>query len=277
MPDKVIVLDAGHGGRDPGAVANGLVEKDIALRIACAAASKLEQYQDARVLLTRSTDVFLELSQRTSFANRERADVFVSVHCNAGGGAGGFETFAYTSASAAASALQNVLHREVWQRISRLGVDRDRGQKRANLHVCRESRMPAVLVECLFVDVPADAARLRRADVLDTFADGIAAGVASYLGLQPKQTATLVRIEVDGRHVADGEAIDGQTWGPARLVGEALGVRIGYSAGAVTVNGTPLKTRLVGSAGWVPLRSLADAAGARISWDGKAQTVRLSK
>ncbi|NLO55534.1 MAG: N-acetylmuramoyl-L-alanine amidase [Thermovirga sp.] len=79
---KTVVIDAGHGGKDPGAVANGIREKDINLRVARLMADMLKK-EGLRVVLTRSTDVYLQLSQRTSIALKEDADAFVSLHCNA--------------------------------------------------------------------------------------------------------------------------------------------------------------------------------------------------
>jgi len=77
-----VVIDAGHGGKDPGAVANGVREKDINLRVARLMADMLKK-EGLRVVLTRSTDVYLQLSQRTAIAIKEDADAFVSLHCNA--------------------------------------------------------------------------------------------------------------------------------------------------------------------------------------------------
>lgn len=79
---RTVVIDAGHGGKDPGAVANGVREKDINLRVARLMADMLKK-EGLRVVLTRSTDVYLQLSQRTSIAIKEDADAFVSLHCNA--------------------------------------------------------------------------------------------------------------------------------------------------------------------------------------------------
>lgn len=79
---KTIVLDAGHGGKDPGAVANGIKEKDINLKVAILMAQILKN-KGFKVVLTRSTDVYLKLSDRTNIAVREDADVFISLHCNA--------------------------------------------------------------------------------------------------------------------------------------------------------------------------------------------------
>ncbi|GAE04338.1 N-acetylmuramoyl-L-alanine amidase [Paenibacillus sp. JCM 10914] len=116
---KKIWIDAGHGGQDPGATGNGLVEKDVVLAISLGIKKRLEtEYNDAEVMLSRSTDVFPTLSQRTNAANTAGADVLVSIHCNAGGGGGGFESYRYTSATASARSLQNVLHTEIIERSS---------------------------------------------------------------------------------------------------------------------------------------------------------------
>ncbi len=79
----VVVLDAGHGGKDPGRPAKNYLEKDIALNIVLELGSKLENEQDIQVVYTRKKDVFLELKERGRIANDADADLFVSVHCNA--------------------------------------------------------------------------------------------------------------------------------------------------------------------------------------------------
>lgn len=176
-------IDAGHGGKDPGAVANGIQEKDIALKVSLGIKARLEAaYEDVQVLLSRSTDVFLELRDRTAKANAAGADILVSIHCNAGGGKGGFETFRYTSASQSSIKLQDTLHNAI---MAKLGLI-DRGQKAQNLHMVRESKMPAVLTENLFVDVAADADRLKQASVIDAIIEGHVQGIATYLGLKSK-------------------------------------------------------------------------------------------
>ncbi|MEK4276463.1 N-acetylmuramoyl-L-alanine amidase [Paenibacillus sp. FSL R7-0026] len=173
-------IDAGHGGKDPGAVANGVLEKDIALKVSLGIKERLESgYENVQVLLSRSSDVFLELRDRTSRANAAGADILVSIHCNAGGGKGGFETFRYTSASQSSIKLQDTLHKAI---TAKLGGT-DRGQKAQNLHMVRESNMPAVLTENLFVDVAADADRLKQSSVIDAIIDGHVQGIATYLGL----------------------------------------------------------------------------------------------
>ncbi|HXJ81541.1 MAG TPA: N-acetylmuramoyl-L-alanine amidase [Candidatus Methylomirabilis sp.] len=83
-PLRLIVLDAGHGGHDPGATGpSGVMEKDVVLDVTRRAARLVEAGLGVKVALTRSTDVFIPLRERTSFASRQRADLFVSIHANA--------------------------------------------------------------------------------------------------------------------------------------------------------------------------------------------------
>ena len=80
----IVVLDAGHGGKDPGRPTNfGYKEKDIALKIVLKIGENLKKHKNIKVIYTRKTDVFIELRQRAKIANKADADLFVSVHCNA--------------------------------------------------------------------------------------------------------------------------------------------------------------------------------------------------
>jgi len=83
VKDKfVIVLDAGHGGHDPGNMGNKYIEKDIALNVVLKIGKQLEQNPNIKVVYTRKTDVFIELDKRGEIANKAKADLFVSIHCN---------------------------------------------------------------------------------------------------------------------------------------------------------------------------------------------------
>ena len=90
----IVVLDAGHGGHDPGNLGNGFKEKDIALNIVLKIGSELEKNPNIKVVYTRKTDVFVDLFVRGKIANEANADLFVSVHCNShNSDAHGTETF----------------------------------------------------------------------------------------------------------------------------------------------------------------------------------------
>lgn len=91
-----VVIDAGHGGRDPGTIGKMSREKDVALKVAMQVGQYIEELlPDVEVIYTRKTDAFIELKERANIANRNRADLFVSVHCNAVKSTGpyGTETF----------------------------------------------------------------------------------------------------------------------------------------------------------------------------------------
>ncbi len=93
---KIIVIDPGHGGKDPGAVAYGLKEKDVNLKIAKALKRILEKDKRFKVYLTRNSDKFISLYRRTLFAIKKRADLFISIHCNASRTGRGYGTYVYT-------------------------------------------------------------------------------------------------------------------------------------------------------------------------------------
>src|SRR5690606_14020121 len=90
-----VVIDAGHGGKDYGAVYHGFIEKNIALDVSLKEGKLLEKNQDVQVIYTRKTDVFIELENRPKIANKAEANLIVSIHCNgeAKKTASGTETF----------------------------------------------------------------------------------------------------------------------------------------------------------------------------------------
>lgn len=176
-----IHLDPGHGGNDPGASANGLKEKDVVLKICNKIREKLKSY-NCNIKMTRTGDTTKSLSQRTNEANNNNADVFVSVHINAGGGTG-FESYAYNgNVSANTLNFQKVMHNEIMKSIG--GNVNDRGKKRANLHVLRNSRMSAILTENLFIDTTKDANKLSNNSWLDKIAQGHVNGLVNFLNLK---------------------------------------------------------------------------------------------
>ncbi|CCO08286.1 N-acetylmuramoyl-L-alanine amidase family protein [Desulforamulus hydrothermalis] len=185
MAKKIVCIDPGHGGGDPGAIGNGLQEKDINLDIAKRVAAKLLQYEDIEVKLTRDGDQNVSLHERVVMANRLNADFFLSIHVNAGGGTG-FESFVYTGAGEHTRGLRTMIHAEIGKCLDAMDIF-DRGPKLANFQVLRNTKMPAMLVECLFIDNPKDAALLRRDDILDGLAGAIVAGLVRAFSLVLKQ------------------------------------------------------------------------------------------
>jgi N-acetylmuramoyl-L-alanine amidase len=136
------------------------------------------------VQLSRNTDTYLTLEQRTVAANKWGADVLVSIHINAAEAesANGFETYVYTKVGSDTKALQNVLHRAILRRIGMT----DRGQKAANFHMVRESKMNAVLTECGFISNRSDNAKMKQDSWKSEVARGHAEGIAEFIGLNKK-------------------------------------------------------------------------------------------
>lgn len=177
-----IYLDPGHGGTDAGAVGNGLQEKALTLDIALRTRTYLQNNWSVSVRMSRTTDATVSLGSRTADANSWGANLFVSIHINAGGGTG-FESYIYPSAGAATQRLQDNVHAAVLSNMRGVSSVTDRGQKTANFQVLRETAMSAVLTENLFIDRAADAALLARADFRQATAVGHARGIARFLGL----------------------------------------------------------------------------------------------
>jgi len=173
--DKLIVLDAGHGGHDGGASANGIIEKDVALDVTL----RVEKMLKARgydVLLTRRTDRFIELSERSNIANRNNADTFLSIHANSGGGIG-TETWWYNRNNAVTSKL---FAQTIQNAVIKTTNARDRGIKHGNLSVNRESKMTSALLEIGFLDSLTDARNLKKASYKNKIAKGVADGFDNY-------------------------------------------------------------------------------------------------
>lgn len=173
-----IFIDAGHGGHDPGATGNGLREKDLTLKIAKKIESKLKGI--ATIKMSRTTDKYLSLTQRTNMANAWKADYFLSIHINAGGGTG-YEDFVFNGRTSTATHMfRNIMHNEIIKLIPRVT---NRGKKQANFAVLRQSRMPAMLSESLFIDRKADADLLKQDSFIDAIAQGHANGLIEIFNL----------------------------------------------------------------------------------------------
>ncbi|MEH7331214.1 N-acetylmuramoyl-L-alanine amidase [Neobacillus drentensis] len=184
-----LYLDPGHGGTDPGAQGNGLNEKDLTLDIALKIRNiLLNNYENIEVMMSRTGDITKSLSQRTNEANAWKADFYMSIHINANSGtATGYEDYIHTSLSdnSTTAKYRDIIHAEV----IKLNQLRDRGKKKANFHVLRESKMPAMLSENGFIDNPQDAALMKQTSWRQNVAQGHANGIALAFNLKPKSTA----------------------------------------------------------------------------------------
>lgn len=176
-----VFIDPGHGGRDPGAVANNLQEKNLNLTIAKLIAIHLTtNYRDVAVKLSRMNDTYVSLQQRAVQANKWNANLFISVHVNAGGGTG-FESYRFPT-SRSGKTYQKIIHPTIIRNIN----VRDRGQKAANFYVLQKTKMPALLLECLFIDSKHDVKKLTDDDFLNKLASATAVGIGEALELKRK-------------------------------------------------------------------------------------------
>lgn len=175
----VVVVDPGHGGRDPGAVGiGGIHEADIVLDIAKRVATLIEA-EGLQAVLTRSDDREVDLAPRVDLSDAVNADVFVSIHANAISmsrpDVNGIETYYYYSSAAAR--LAETIHTSL---LNATGMN-DRGVRQARFYVLTETSMPAVLVEVGFVTGREDAVRLNNATSRNQIAEAIADGILRYV------------------------------------------------------------------------------------------------
>lgn len=189
-----IMIDPGHGGADPGAVANGfgLREKDLTLTISKHINYFLLKDYEVDVRMTREIDKTMNLNERTDLANRIQVDYFVSVHINAGGGTG-YEDYIFVKLndSSQSTQMREIIHIEIRKILDKYNI-RNRGMKKANFAVLRETNMPAVLTENLFIDHPEDQKLLKNEAFLKDISEAHASGIAKALGLSKKEKPELV-------------------------------------------------------------------------------------
>lgn len=214
---RTVMVDAGHGGRDSGARGvGGLYEKNVTLEVAKLLGKNLEK-MGFEVLYTRTTDKYVPLEMRTAMANARKADLFVSVHCNAHGNptSSGMETYSLNLASTPGevrvaarenavdprriSDMQKILdelmhasklsesrefaksaHQTTLSQARKSLNLRDRGVHEAPFYVLLGAKMPAILVEIGYITNPAEGAKLKDDKYLSGLAKGIAEGVKAY-------------------------------------------------------------------------------------------------
>ena len=213
---QTIMIDPGHGGKDPGAQANGLMEKELNLRFAKLLGSMLKK-KGFKVLYTRTGDTFVPLEDRTALANKNKADLFLSVHCNANKDrrVHGVETYSLNLASSKhavqVAARENALEpkhisdlqliltdlmlssklresRDLAGQVQKDTIDtasrkyrvRDHGAREAPFYVLMGAKMPSVLVELGYLTNSVEAKRLKSDHYLDMLAQGVLKGVLAY-------------------------------------------------------------------------------------------------
>jgi N-acetylmuramoyl-L-alanine amidase len=215
---RTIVIDPGHGGKDPGAIGgSGLQEKEVVLDISHRLRKLLKQ-RGHRIIMTRSDDTFIPLSDRTQIANARKADLFVSIHANAHPKRSTKGMQVYLLGKATDEEARAVAARENGEDASQMNdLDQifndmaldfrinhsislayqthdaflrtvgkryalvDLGVKRAPFYVLMKSTMPGILAEVSFISNPQEEARLKRAAYRQSIAEALAHGVERYL------------------------------------------------------------------------------------------------
>ncbi len=216
---KTIIIDAGHGGKDPGAVHNGMLEKDIALEVALILGAKLEE-MGYNIEYTRKNDTFLSLSQRAAIAEDRKGDMFISVHANAAENPNisGIETYyldyskdpgnehlghreksgtiknyrmgeldsaldelAFRTLRFESERLASFVQTNMYGHVNRRGFEvQNGGTKGSVFSVLENTHMPGVLLEVGYMSNVYDARNLKNKAYINSIADGIARGINSY-------------------------------------------------------------------------------------------------
>ena len=198
--NKVVYLDAGHGGNDPGASYFGISEKSLTLAIQSRVKAKLEA-EGYQVVTTRTSDTYVDLTDRSRAANASESDIFVSIHINASGSsaAQGIETYYYQPyaeypsrinatyhANPTRLSMSETLANAVQSSLINATGAQNQGVKRQTFAVLRETTAPAVLLELGFLSNPQEAARLNTSVYQETLANAIVAGIKSYYEKESK-------------------------------------------------------------------------------------------
>lgn len=179
LAGKTIVIDPGHGGKDPGAIGpSGIREKDVVLPVAQNLYQRLVA-AGANPILTRSTDEFIDLVPRADLANRNNADLFLSVHANSASAAAakGIEVYSYINAT---SPEGSKLAKSVQKNLVKNLGSYDRGTHTANFSVLRNSKMPSALAELGFISNPQEEKLLNDPSFQQKAADALFQGILGY-------------------------------------------------------------------------------------------------
>ena len=275
---KLICVDAGHGGDDSGAPGNGILEKNITLKVAKEVGRILEK-QGISVIYTRTADKDVSLKQRCKIANNGNADLFVSIHINSSDNkqARGTETLCYSN---------NRLAELIQKYLLRYLKLKDRGIKeRKDLAVLNGTKMTAVLCELAFLSNKEEAEFIKTDEFIKLSAEAVVKGICEYLNIEFKtenkieekrETAVkkVIDVVVNGeKDFTQGYFIDGKNLFTADFIRQ-LGFDVGYDEDTkqVIINPKELKLNVDGKEtsveavningfNFCPVRSLASAVG----------------
>ena len=195
---KVIFLDPGHGGKDPGAQYLGLKEKDLNLQVSQQLKTKLESL-GYTVIMSRSTDVFVDfVTERSKMSNETNADMFISIHFNATGhgldsGEDGIQTYTYLPTRNIPSVINKKWHDNptrlkysyklgsyIHQSVLATTQAKDAGLLAKSFAVLRETNKPAVLLELGYMDDSKESQKIRTKEYQQKLVDGITQGIQQY-------------------------------------------------------------------------------------------------
>ncbi|QQY78891.1 N-acetylmuramoyl-L-alanine amidase CwlD [Keratinibaculum paraultunense] len=179
---NIIVIDPGHGGYDPGTIGiNGSYEKDINLDISKKLYERLKS-MDYKVLLTRNVDEYVDNRDRARFANRKRARVFISIHCNSiedNSNTNGAQVLYFPNRES--NANETLAQMILDQLLISTGANNKGIVEREDLIVLNQTKMPAIIVECGFLSNGNEANLLTEDEYQNKIVDGIVEGLRCYI------------------------------------------------------------------------------------------------
>ncbi|PBB06445.1 N-acetylmuramoyl-L-alanine amidase [Salimicrobium humidisoli] len=185
---RVVAIDAGHGGWDPGASGHGVVEKEVNLKVSKLVRDKLAA-SGVKVVMPRRNDTYISLSGRVDYAQRNNADTFVSIHSNSfsSENASGVETY-YSAAALGPRAYKSYkLSHFIQKRLVKAMDASDRGVKEAGFHVIKRTTLPSALVELGFVTNREEAQKLGSSYWRNRAANAVSRGIIDYYNWEERR------------------------------------------------------------------------------------------
>lgn len=184
LPSCSIILDPGHGGKDPGTVVGSNSEKAITLKVGTLVKQKLEA-AGAKVYITRTGDTYPSLQDRVDFTNANYGEIFVSIHVNSAANTSALGTETYYAISTGDMYQEDIdLAKFVnTQIVNNLNM-KNRGVKEEQYYVIRNTIIPAILVELGFLTNDEDRAKMTNDQYVELFAESIYKGISEYYSKQ---------------------------------------------------------------------------------------------